>query len=126
MLHKLKSGLPELSDITVKDNKANWGYVIVWQFQVRPGKEKQFETDYGPSGGWAQLFRQAEGYLGTELNRDWKNPRRYLTLDFWESRQTYERFREQHREEYEALDLRYEQMTETEKEIGAFERVPNY
>lgn len=69
------------------------------------------------------VFQQAESYFGTELNRDLKNPRRYLTLDFWESRQNYERFREQHRKEYEALDLRCEQMTEMEKDVGAFERV---
>ena len=69
------------------------------------------------------MFKPAEGYLGTELNRDLKNPRRYLTLDFWECREAYERFREEHRAEYKGLDLRSEAMTETEKEIGAFARV---
>jgi heme-degrading monooxygenase HmoA len=96
---------------------------VVWEFHVQPGEEKQFEKDYGPNGAWAELFKQAEGYLGTELNRDLKNPRRYLTLDLWESRETYERFREEHRAEYQGLDVRCEAMTETEKEIGAFERI---
>jgi len=112
-----------MSETRMRDSNANWGYLVVWEFQVQPGEEKQFENDYGPNGAWANLFEQAEGYLGTELNRDFKNPKRYLTLDFWQSREAYVRFREQHRAEYKALDIRCEPMTKMEREIGAFERV---
>ena len=37
--------------------------VHVWEFQVRPGRESEFESHYGPDGTWARLFRSAEGYL---------------------------------------------------------------
>ncbi|HYL11877.1 MAG TPA: antibiotic biosynthesis monooxygenase [Terriglobales bacterium] len=107
----------------MKASNAPWGYLIVWEFQVRLGSEMQFEKVYGPKGTWAEFFKQAEGYLGTELNRDWKKPGRYLTLDFWQSQDMYERFRDQHRSEYKALDTRCQQMTESEVEIGGFARI---
>jgi hypothetical protein len=30
----------------------------------------EFESRYGPEGDWAQLFRRAPGYHGSELLRD--------------------------------------------------------
>jgi len=64
---------------------------------IRPGKEKLFEQMYGPDGDWTQLFRHGKGYCGTRLTRDCDDSRRYVTLDFWESRADYERFISQHR-----------------------------
>jgi heme-degrading monooxygenase HmoA len=107
----------------MKAGSAEWGYVIVWEFQVRQGVENEFEQVYGGQGAWAEFFRQADGYLGTELNKDFKCPGRYLTLDFWRSRAEYERFREEYGPEYKALDVRCERLTKSEKETGCFERV---
>jgi heme-degrading monooxygenase HmoA len=107
----------------MQTSKAHWGYLIVWEFQVKTGAEAQFEKVYGPRGAWSEFFKQAEGYLGTELNRDLQKPGRYLTLDFWHSQEMYERFREQHKSEYKVLDVRCEQMTEGEREIGSFARI---
>jgi heme-degrading monooxygenase HmoA len=71
----------------------------------------------------AELFRQEAGFVATELSRDSKDPRRYLTLDFWESKLAYERFRAERAEEYTALDAQCETFTEFERELGQFERV---
>ena len=97
-----------------------WGQVIIWEFQVRPGMEKQFEEVYGPQGEWARLFSRDEAYLGTELIRDSKVPRRYVTLDYWSSEKAYDNFRNCHRESYKAIDQKCEAMTEGEREIGRF------
>jgi heme-degrading monooxygenase HmoA len=99
-----------------------WGYVIIWDFLVRKASEPRFTEAYGPAGDWARFFAAGEGYLGTELVRDVTGERRYVTLDFWTSRQAYERFREQHLAEYEALDARCQALTERETEIGRFDR----
>jgi len=99
------------------------GMVIIWEFLVRPEMRTRFESVYGSTGAWARFFAQAEGYIGTELNRDMTNPRRYVTLDLWASREAYEQFREQHLVQYEALDKECEDMTENEVEVGRFERV---
>ena len=103
--------------------KPEWGYLIVWEFHVRPGAEERFENVYGPQGDWAQFFKRGEGYAGTELNRDLNIAGRYVTLDFWTSPHAYEHFRELHLAEYKAIDERCEALTERETEIGRFERV---
>jgi len=85
--------------------------------------EQQFEALYGPEGDWVRLFRQRRGYLRTELVRDAADSRRYLTLDFWESRESYEDFRRQSVSEYKKIDAKGENLTESEREIGRFEEV---
>lgn len=98
-----------------------WGYLIVWEFRVKPGQESGFEQVYGPEGAWAQFFRRGEGYLGTELVQDIKEPGRYLTLDLWTSRLAYEHFHKQNVVEYQAIGRHCEAMTEREVELGRFE-----
>jgi len=100
----------------------DWGYLTIWEFRVKTGKEQQFEEAYGADGVWAQCFQRGEGYLGTELVRDQKQPGRYLTLDFWISRDAYTHFREQHFAEYEEIDKKCEALTEAEAQIGEFDR----
>ena len=102
---------------------AKWAYVVVWEFRVRAGMEKAFESVYGPTGDWAQLFSKGEGYVATELNRDLKDTRRYLTLDFWESEEAYGRFRASYGDQYKAIDAKCEELTESEAEVGAFARL---
>jgi heme-degrading monooxygenase HmoA len=93
-------------------------FLVIWEFVVRPGKEKLFEQIYGPNGDWAQLFRRGRGYCGTTLTRDCDQPRRYLALDFWKSQEEYERFKSQHSDEYKAIDAKCEALTEKEREVG--------
>jgi heme-degrading monooxygenase HmoA len=102
---------------------AKWGYVVVWEFRPIAGTEARFEEAYGPRGAWARLFSTGEGFVATELNRDLKDPARYLTLDFWESRKAYDSFRENHTAEYAAIDRQCEALTAEEREVGAFERI---
>ena len=102
-----------------------WRYLIIWEFRVRAGMEGRFEEAYGTQGDWAQFFTRGAGYVRTELNHDLKDGRRYLSLDFWVSREAYENFRRQHASEYAALDQQFEELTEKELEIGKFERIAN-
>ena len=92
----------------------------------RPGGHGgTLEKAYGPRGDWARFFARDEGYVRTDLNHDLKDGRRYVTLDFWVSRETYENFRQQHAAEYGELDQKFEELTEKELEIGKFERIAN-
>jgi hypothetical protein len=100
-----------------------WGYLVMWEFVVRAGMEARFEQVYGPSGDWARLFQQDENYLGTELTRGQGPPPRYITLDFWVSEATYERFREKRRKEYEAVDRECGWLRESERKLGTFVRM---
>jgi heme-degrading monooxygenase HmoA len=101
----------------------NWGYVVVWEFRPRAGAETRFEEVYGPRGIWARLFATDEAFVATELNRDLKDCGRYLTLDFWRSKQAYDAFRAKHASEYEVIDRECEALTAEQKSVGAFERI---
>jgi hypothetical protein len=118
---KRKQSLKSASQRSKRVRK-EWGFLVIWQFQVREGIEKRFEKIYGSHGDWVQLFAQDNAYVKTELVRE-SNSASYLTLDFWTSETAYDAFRKQHRAEYRALDLKCEGMTESECEIGRFVRV---
>jgi heme-degrading monooxygenase HmoA len=97
--------------------------MIVLAFAYDTREPDEFERVYGPEGEWAQFFRTGRGYVGTELLRDLEQPGRYLVLDRWDSRDAYNDFIAEHREEYmrrvdETL-LQYDQ----ELRFGTFENV---
>jgi heme-degrading monooxygenase HmoA len=96
----------------------------MWEFQVQEGMEKRFELVYGAKGDWARFFGPDDAYIGTELVHD-KGERTYVTLDFWTSQKAYDEFRKRHLAKYKALDRKCQEMTETEREIGRFVRVPS-
>jgi heme-degrading monooxygenase HmoA len=96
-------------------------YTIVWSFDVKPEQIKAFERAYGPEGDWAQLFGRAPGYVDTELRRETDRRGHYLTIDRWQTRADYNRFKEQFTNEYMTLDLRCGRMTDVEQKVGDFE-----
>lgn len=99
-------------------------YVIVWEFKPKAGAEERFERAYGAQGVWASFFATGKGFVATELNRDLKDPRRYLTLDFWTTKAAYDDFRAANSERYQSIDRLCEDLTAEEKLIGYFERLP--
>jgi heme-degrading monooxygenase HmoA len=108
--------------VTIKKKSGKAGFVVVWEFRVRRGKRGEFERIYGPNGDWERLFRAGKGYICTELIRDLGTPGRYLTLDFWASREAYARFQKENRAEYHAIDEKCGSLTESEVLIGEFQR----
>ena len=101
--------------------KSRRQYVVVWEFRVRRGREREFARQYGPRGDWAQLFRRGRGYVRTDLLRDREVNGRYLTVDVWASPAAYGAFRKKWRAEYAAIDERCEALTARERLIGHFE-----
>jgi heme-degrading monooxygenase HmoA len=95
-------------------------YVIVWDFRVAPGTERQFEQAYGADGEWVQCFRWDHAYIRTDLLRDTRDAGRYVTSDVWESEAAYRAFRAAHTDEYGEIDARCEALTESEREVGSF------
>lgn len=108
-------------------------HVILWRFEVAKSCASHFEQVYGAEGDWARLFRQAPGFLGTELLRD-VEPRDderggassfYVTLDRWESAEAFETFQRKRGADYQALDARCEALTLREEKLGHFDAVPS-
>jgi heme-degrading monooxygenase HmoA len=98
-------------------------FLVLWEFEVKQGCEERFEKVYGPAGDWATLFRTVPHFQETRLLRDSFRPALYITLDFWNSRHSYEEFLQTHRAEYQALDSLGEGLTLHERRIGACENV---
>ena len=95
-------------------------YIILWKFRPKKGREKDFESAYGPNGGWVQLFKKAKGFIKTELYQNGDGS--YLTVDEWESEEAYEQFKAQNQNEYQDLDSKYQSLTDEEVFIGTSTR----
>lgn len=98
-------------------------FLIIWEYQIKAAHLREFEEIYSADGTWTRLFQKSKAFLGTELIRDEKDPRRYLTIDRWTSAQGYELFRFQWNAEYAALDAQCERLTEEETLLGKWETV---
>jgi len=95
-------------------------YIIIWEYQVKPEKQAEFEKIYAANGAWAELFKKGTGYLGTELLRSTELPEQYVTIDRWASAEDYEAFLSQWNDEYKKLDLMCEGLTKHESCLGRF------
>ena len=95
-------------------------YTYVWEYRVHANVAREFLAAYGPEGSWAQLFRKAPGYIGTQLLQDVQERDRYLTVDHWETEAAFLAFRERHAQEFEALDRSCQAFTRHEVELGRF------
>jgi heme-degrading monooxygenase HmoA len=98
-------------------------FLVLWEYEVKSGSEKQFEEVYGPAGDWTRLFRTDSNYQETRFLRDLFRSNVYLTLDFWASRNSYERFLATHKAEYQCIDALGESLTTNERRLGAYEMV---
>lgn len=94
-------------------------FLVLWEFEVKPGYESRFESVYGPAGGWARLFAQSLAYRETRLLRDFHRPGFHLTLDRWDSREAYDAFRRTHAAEYAALDAEGALLTVQERHLAS-------
>ena len=96
-------------------------FLVLWEFEVKPGREQRFQEVYGPGGDWDSLFRSDPNHAETRLFQDTTRSGVYLTADYWLSRKAYEAFLELRRSEYKALDAATEDLTLSERQIGSLE-----
>jgi len=66
---------------------------VMWRFDVKPGREKEFERLYGADGEWTARNRQTRSYLGSSFLRDQNEPSRYLLVEYWSEMLVYEQHR---------------------------------
>src|SRR5579859_7393598 len=96
-------------------------FVVLWEYEVKPGNEQRFERVYGPGGDWDSLFRRDAKHAGTHLFRDTARDRVYLTTDYWHSRKSYEEFQAHWSNEYKALDAATDELTLSQRHIASME-----
>ena len=93
---------------------------IVWEFVVKEEVRGKFELTYGPGGAWGNFFARCPGFRGTTLLSDMKNPRRYLTIDLWDSEAQRKEVLSEHKAEYSNLEAAVDDWTESRTEVGIF------
>ena len=99
-------------------------HVRIWQFEPCPGRQLEFAAAYSSDGAWAQLFQQAEGFIGTALLAPAEHGGPWLTIDRWESKLAFERFQGSLGEAYRTLDVALSELTAAEHFVGAFDEQP--
>jgi heme-degrading monooxygenase HmoA len=92
----------------------------MWSYEVAVEHRDAFRVLYGSEGPWVELFRQAPGYLDTQLLVDLDEIGRFVTIDRWESKEAFARFRSEFAEGFEFLDGRGETLTSREVLLGEF------
>ena len=95
-------------------------FVILWEYEVKPGCEEVFEKVYGPKGDWARLFQTDPHYRETRLLRDASRSRCYFTLDYWDTEKDFTQFRVRHGAGYAELERSTEGLTVTERRVAGF------
>jgi heme-degrading monooxygenase HmoA len=98
-------------------------YAIIWEYLVKAEHAGEFEKIYSATGEWAKLFGKSRGYLGTELLSDERELHRYITIDRWSSRQEYESFLSEWKNQYQLLDGRCDGLTERQTLRGKWESI---
>jgi heme-degrading monooxygenase HmoA len=95
-------------------------FVRAWRYRVDAEHRDEFARRYGPDGDWARLFARAEGYEGTQLLRDARDPSAWLTLDRWRDAAAWQAFLAGHAREYAALDQACDSLTIEEFDLGDY------
>ena len=97
-------------------------YIYIWEYKVTDENRSAFESAYGKDGDWDKLFSGKEGYIKTELFLD-STRNRYITIDYWESKQHFIDFQKAFRNEYNELNKKCDELTYRETAIGEFDKV---
>ena len=59
---------------------------IMWQFEVKAGREAEFEELYGADGAWTAMNRHTRSYLGSSFLHDQNQVSRYIVIEYWSER----------------------------------------
>jgi hypothetical protein len=100
-------------------------FVILWEFEVKPGNQVRFESAYGPDGAWAQLFKRDPHFRKTRLVPDPSRPLYYFTLDFWDCESSYRNFLNSNQAAYKELDACFAELTRQERHVLSFTLDPS-
>jgi hypothetical protein len=93
---------------------------IMWQFEVKAGKEKEFEALYGAHGDWTTLNRPTRSYLGTSFLRDQARLSRYMVIEYWSEMLVYEQHRAYRSDMIESIEQRRAELIDSVEPLGVF------
>jgi hypothetical protein len=100
---------------------------IMWQFDVKIGREIEFEHLYGVDGEWTAMNRHTRSYLGSSFLRDQSRPSRYMVIEYWSEMLVYEQHRASRATAIASLEERSTTLLNSVEPLGIFTAldVPN-
>lgn len=93
---------------------------IMWSFEVKSGRERDFERLYGADGEWTAMNRQTRSYLGSSFLHDQNRPSRYIVIEYWSEMLVYEQQRERHAGAVASIEQRRAVFVESVEPMGVF------
>ena len=93
---------------------------IMWQFDVKSGRETEFEQLYGADGDWTTMNRHTRSYLGTSFLRDQNRAGRYMAIEYWSEMLVYEQHRAYRSDVIASLEERRTTLIESVEPVGIF------
>jgi len=92
----------------------------MWQYDVKEGREREFEEFFGVQGEWTAVSRHTRSYLGSSFLRDQNRPRRYLLIEYWSEMVVYEENRTYKSNAIASLERRRDELVEAAEPAGVF------
>jgi hypothetical protein len=93
---------------------------IMWQFDVKDGRETDFEELYGVEGQWTTLSRNSRSYLGTSFLRDQNLSTRYIVIEYWSEMIVYEQHKAYRSDAITSLEEQRTALVESVTPLGIF------
>jgi hypothetical protein len=93
---------------------------LVWQFEVKDGRNEEFEAFYGADGPWTSLSRRSRSYLGSSFLRDLASSTRYIVIEYWSEMVVYERHHADFQDEIDVLERQRAALVENAQPLGLF------
>jgi hypothetical protein len=93
---------------------------IMWQFDVKPGRESEFEQLHGVDGEWTATNRTSRSYLGSSFLRDQSRSSRYVLIEYWSEMLVYEQHRVFRSDVIASLEERSRTLVEAVEPLGIF------
>ncbi len=93
---------------------------IMWQFDVKRGRETEFEHLYGVDGEWTLMNRHTRSYLGTSFLRDQSQSTRYMVIEYWSEMLVHEQHKSFRSEAIASFEERRAALVESVEPLGVF------
>jgi hypothetical protein len=93
---------------------------IVWQFNVRSGRNAEFEEFYGANGAWSSMNRHSRSFLGSSFMRDQNISSRYLMVEYWSEMLIYERHVVSQQQKIAELEALRDELIASMEALGVF------
>jgi hypothetical protein len=93
---------------------------IVWQFDIRAGREAEFERFYGADGEWTAVNRHSRSYLGSSFLHDQNRSSRYLVIEYWSEMLVYEQHKAFKGDQLTKLETHRRELVASAEPVGVF------